>query len=466
MKQRQPPVDPGDRITIDIDNQSHTGDGVGKVNGFTVFVPSALPGERVRVQVQKVKKTYAHARVEEWEETSPDRVDPFCPIFEQCGGCQLQHLAYPAQLRMKERQVADSFSRIAGMEGVKVLPVMGMEQPWHYRNKAQVPFSGRRGETVAGFYAAGTHEIVPYESCFIQQETNDQTIQAVIDIVRELDIPPYEERLHRGLLRHVMVRTGKRTKEVMVVLVTNGPRLPRKRELLTRLEKRVPGLASVVQNIHPRRSNTVLGKENRVLWGKGWIEDAIGPVRFRISPHSFFQVNPDQTVVLYEEVRRRAALTGGETVVDAYCGIGTIGLYLARDAGRVLGVESVEQAVEDARLNAELNGIIHASFEVGAAEEIMPRWADEGIRPDVIVVDPPRKGCAPELLEAAVRMEPERLIYVSCNPATLARDAAILADQGYVTNEVQPVDLFPHTHHVECVAAFTREEGSSIPDGS
>lgn len=454
MRHRTLPIRQGDWITVDIDNQSHTGDGVGKVEGFTVFVPSALPGERVLARVQRVKKTYAHAQVVKWERTSSDRVDPTCPIFAACGGCQLQHLAYPAQLEMKKRQVEASFSRIAGLEEVQVLPVIGMETPWHYRNKAQIPFGQQQGKMVAGFYAAGTHEIVPFDHCFIQQQANDQAIQAVIEIVRKLGISPYVEGRHRGLLRHVMVRTGKQTQEVMVVLVTNGTRLPRKRELLTLLEARIPGLTSVVQNFHSRRSNTVLGSENRVLWGRGWIEDAIGPVRFRISPHSFFQVNPEQTVVLYEEVRRRAALTGSETVVDAYCGIGTIGLYLAQDAKRVLGVESVEQAVLDARRNAERNGIRHATFEWGAAEEVLPRWAEEGIRPDVIVVDPPRKGCAPPLLDAVVRMKPARLIYVSCNPSTLARDAALLAEKGYVTHEVQPVDLFPQTHHIECVAAF------------
>jgi 23S rRNA (uracil1939-C5)-methyltransferase len=454
MKHRTLPIRQGDWITVDIDNQSHTGDGVGKVDGFTVFVPSALPGERVLARVQRVKKTYAHAQVVKWERTSSDRVDPTCPIFAACGGCQLQHLAYPAQLEMKKRQVEASFSRIAGLEEVQVLSVIGMETPWHYRNKAQIPFGQQQGKMVAGFYAAGTHEIVPFDHCFIQQEANDQAIQAVIEIVRKLGISPYDEGRHRGLLRHVMVRTGKQTQEVMVVLVTSGTRLPRKRELLTLLEARIPGLASVVQNIHSRRSNTVLGSENRVLWGRGWIEEAIGPVRFRISPHSFFQVNPEQIVVLYEEVRRRAALTGSETVVDAYCGIGTIGLYLAQDAKRVLGVESVEQAVLDARRNAERNGIRHATFEWGAAEEVLPRWAEEGIRPDVIVVDPPRKGCAPPLLDAVVRMKPARLIYVSCNPSTLARDAALLAEKGYVTHEVQPVDLFPQTHHIECVAAF------------
>ncbi|PTM56486.1 23S rRNA (uracil(1939)-C(5))-methyltransferase RlmD [Desmospora activa] len=458
MSKSNPPVKPGDQLTIEIDNQSHTGDGVGKVDGFTIFVPSSLPGERVKVKVTKVKKTYAHAQVEEWETTSPDRVEPPCPVFERCGGCQLQHLAYPAQLEMKRCQVVDSFARIGGLEEVRVLPVRGMEQPWHYRNKAQVPFAKRRGETVAGFYASASHAIVPFSHCMIQQDANDRTIQIVKEAVVELGIPPYEEKIHHGLLRHVMVRTGKQTGDVMVVLVTNGHRLPRKEELIARLKESVPGLASVVQNIHMRRSNRVLGQENRVLWGQGWIEDAIGHVRFRISPHSFFQVNPEQTVVLYEEVRRRAALRGDETVVDAYCGIGTIALYLARDVAQVYGVESVAEAVEDARINAELNGIKHATFETGAAEEVMPRWVKEGINPDVIVVDPPRKGCAPELLDAAMQMGPQRLIYVSCNPATLARDAAILAEKGYFTDEVQPVDLFPHTHHVECVAVFTPKD--------
>ncbi|MFC4077634.1 23S rRNA (uracil(1939)-C(5))-methyltransferase RlmD [Salinithrix halophila] len=455
MAKPKPPVQPGDSFELTVTGLSHTGDGVGKTEGgFAVFIPLALPGEKVRVKVTKVKKTYAHAGLEEVLKASPDRVEAHCPVFEACGGCQLQHLAYPAQLDRKRRQVEDAFKRLGGLDHVRVLPVLGMEEPWYYRNKAQVPFGRGREGTVAGFYAAGSHQIVEFDQCMIQQLPNDRTIQRVKKLAIELDIPPYDEKSHRGVLRHVLVRTGTNTGEVMVVLVTNGAYLPSHKRLVTRLREEIPGLTSIVQNIHTKRSNVVLGQENRVLWGKPVIVDTIGDIRFVISPHSFFQVNPVQTKILYDQVKKAAALTGKETVIDAYCGIGTIGLYLARDAAQVLGVESIPQAVEDARVNAEANGIEHASFEAGKAEEIMPRWAEKGIRPEVIVVDPPRKGCDPEFLIACTNMSPDRLVYVSCNPATLARDAAFLVERGYRTEEVQPVDMFPHTNHVECVTVF------------
>ncbi|PTX60783.1 23S rRNA m(5)U-1939 methyltransferase [Melghirimyces profundicolus] len=461
MPKLKPPVEPGERIQVEITGQSHTGDGVGKVEGFTVFIPLAIAGERVEARVTRVKKTYAHARLEKVLKASPNRVDAPCPVFERCGGCQVQHIAYPVQLEAKRKQVADAFARIGGLENVEVLPVLGMKEPWNYRNKAQVPFGGSRGRVRAGFYAAGSHQIVEFEHCMVQQPENDRAIQRVKERVKELGIPPYDERKHRGVLRHVMVRTGVHTGDVMVVLVTNGPKLPGRQRLVEGLREDIPGLVSLVQNIQPKRTNVVLGPENRILWGEPVIHDTIGPVRFVISPHSFFQVNPAQTEILYEQVKKHAELSGRETVIDAYCGIGTIALCLAEDAARVFGVESIPQAVEDARHNAALNGIDHASFEAGTAEEVMPRWAEEGIRPDVIVVDPPRKGCAPEFLDAAVKMNPDRLVYVSCNPATLARDAAYLKERGYVNHEVQPVDMFPQTGHVECVTVFRKrkEEG-------
>jgi 23S rRNA (uracil1939-C5)-methyltransferase len=454
MSQQKPPVVPGQVIQLKIEGQSHTGDGIGRVNGFAVFVPQAVAGERVEAKVTKVKKTYAHARLQKVIEESPDRAQAPCEVYEACGGCQLQHLSYPAQLRMKRQQVIDSFQRIGGLSDVEVLPVIGMKEPWAYRNKAQVPFGWQKGQVVGGFYAPQSHRIVDIDMCLIQHPDNDRVVSVVKKMARELGIPPYQEKSHRGCLRHVMARIGVHTGELMVVLVTNGRDIPHRKALVEQLRQAFPNLRSVIQNIHTRRTNVILGKENRVLWGQPVIHDYIGPVKFAISPHSFFQVNPVQTEVLYEQVRRYAALTGKETIVDAYCGIGTIGLYLAGHAAKIYGVESVPEAVEDARHNAEMNGIDHTVFETGAAEEVMPRWLKEGIRPDVIIVDPPRKGCAPELLDAAVEMGPRRLVYVSCNPSTLARDAKYLAEKGYITHEVQPVDMFPHTSHVECVTAF------------
>ncbi|SFS30452.1 23S rRNA (uracil(1939)-C(5))-methyltransferase RlmD [Marininema halotolerans] len=454
-----PPVKSGESIELMITGLSHTGDGVGKTEeGFTVFIPLALPGERVRVKIAQVKKTYAHARLEEIIASSDERVDAPCPVFETCGGCQIQHLTYAAQLTMKQQQVIDAFRRIGGLEHTKVLPPIGMDNPWNYRNKAQVPFGQRNGKTVAGFYAAGSHQIVEFSHCMIQQPENDRTIQWVKNRVKELQIPSYNEKNHRGILRHVMVRTGIHTNDVMVVLVTNGEHLPRKKELLSSLIEKIPGLTSVVQNINKRRSNVVLGNENRLLWGDPVIHDYIGDVRFAISPHSFFQVNPLQTERLYREVKNFASLSGKETVLDVYCGTGTIGLYLAKDAKRVLGIESIAQAVDNARENAMANDIHHASFTCGKAEEVLPRWEQEGIRAQVIVVDPPRKGCEERLLDACVEMNPERIVYVSCNPATLARDASRLEERGFQMRGVQPVDMFPHTNHIECVTVFDRME--------
>ncbi|MFO7289384.1 23S rRNA (uracil1939-C5)-methyltransferase [Planifilum fulgidum] len=446
------PVQTGQKVELTITGYSHSGEGVGKYEGFTLFVPFAVLGERVLAQVEAVKKNHGRARMVEVIRPSPERSAPPCGVFGKCGGCQLQHVSYAEQLRMKERQVRDSFFRIGRMEEVMIHPVIGMDHPWGYRNKAQVPFGMEGGKVVAGFYAPKSHRIVDTDACLIQHPLNDRVIRKVKQLARRLNTPIYDERNHCGILRHVMVRTGFHTGECMVVLVTNGENLPRRQQWVEELRREIPGLKSVVQNVNPRRTNVILGPENRLLWGRKVIYDRIGDVVFAISPNSFFQVNPVQTKVLYDQVAKYAALTGVETVIDAYCGIGTIALYLARRAKRVYGVDVVGAAIRDAKQNAALNGMGHVTFEEGAAEEVMPRWHREGIRPDVIVLDPPRKGCDPALLETAASMKPGRIVYVSCNPATLARDAKYLSELGYRVREVQPVDMFPQTGHVECCA--------------
>lgn len=446
------PVQTGQKVELTITGYSHSGEGVGKYEGFTLFVPFAVLGERVLAQVEAVKKNHGRARMVEVIRPSPERSAPPCGVFGKCGGCQLQHVSYAEQLRMKERQVRDSFFRIGRMEEVMIHPVIGMDHPWGYRNKAQVPFGMEGGKVVAGFYAPKSHRIVDTDACLIQHPLNDRVIRKVKQLARRLNTPIYDERNHCGILRHVMVRTGFHTGECMVVLVTNGENLPRRQQWVEELRREIPGLKSVVQNVNPRRTNVILGPENRLLWGRKVIYDRIGDVVFAISPNSFFQVNPVQTKVLYDQVAKYAALTGVETVIDAYCGIGTIALYLARRAKRVYGVDVVGAAIRDAKQNAALNGMGHVTFEEGAAEEVMPRWHREGIRPDVIVLDPPRKGCDPALLETAASMKPGRIVYVSCNPATLARDAKYLSELGYRVQEVQPVDMFPQTGHVECCA--------------
>jgi len=450
----KPPVELGQEVELAITGMGHDGAGVGKVEGFTVFVPMAVPGETIKARIETVKKTYARGKLMAIRTPHADRAEAPCPVYETCGGCQSQHLGYEAQLRHKRQTVIDHFHRLGGLEYVRIHPVLGMEEPWHYRNKAQVPFGVKNGRVVAGFYAPGSHEIVDMDQCLIQHPSNDRAVRAVKEWAQNFRIPIYDEKKHKGLLRHVVVRTGFQTGEVMVVLVTNGDSLPNKKALIDRLIQSVPGLKSVRQNINKRRTNVILGPQNRLLWGEETITDRIGPIRFAISPHSFYQVNPVQTRVLYDQVKKMAELTGQETVIDAYCGIGTISLYLARDAKKVYGVEIVPEAIRDAKTNARLNGITNAYFKTGAAEEVMPRWLEEGIRPDVVVLDPPRKGCDPVLLDAAAGMAPKRIIYVSCNSATLARDAKRLVEKGYHPIEVQPVDMFPQTGHVECVALF------------
>ncbi|CAG5091198.1 RNA methyltransferase [Thermobacillus xylanilyticus] len=483
------PVRKNDEVTLDIIGLTQDGEGVGRADGFTLFVQGALPGERVRAKVLKVKKQYGYAKMLELLQASPDRVEAPCPIYRQCGGCQLQHMDYAAQLAWKRQHVIDSLTRIGKLrvadaagaaeaagdaggaggvvaDGVVVHPTIGMDEPWRYRNKAQVPIGmaqadmadGAAGSLIGGFYARGSHRIIDMDACVIQHERNDESVRVVKRIGTRLGIRAYDETTGRGLLRHVVVRTGFVTGETMVCLVTNGTRIPRVDELVEGIRRALPDVRSIVQNVNTRNTNVIFGDETRVLWGSDVIYDELDGLRFAISARSFYQVNPAQTVALYRKAVEYAGLTGRETVIDAYCGIGTISLFLARRAGKVYGVESVPEAVEDARRNAALNGIANASFEVGLAEEVIPRWREAGIAADVIVVDPPRKGCDAKLLDTIVRMRPKRVVYVSCNPATLARDLAVLEAGGFRTMEVQPVDMFPHTGHVESVVLLVRKE--------
>jgi 23S rRNA (uracil1939-C5)-methyltransferase len=450
------PLRPGQVITVPIHGLGHSGEGVGRYEGLTVFVPGGAPGDTLAAKVVEVKKNYARAALVEVVTPSPDRVAPICPVVAECGGCQLQHIAYPAQLALKRQQVVDALERLGKLEGVTVHPTAGMAEPWGYRNKAQFPVGARSGRVVAGFFAPGTHRIVDIERCDIQHPLGNQIMTAVKELAQRFGVPIYDERTHKGVLRHVLARVGRGTGEAMAVLVTNGPEFPAAQKIAKALMEQVPAVVSVVQNINPEQTNVVLGRKSKVLAGKEHIIDYIGDLEFAISPVSFFQVNPAQTEVLYGKALEYAQLTGSERVLDIYCGIGTISLFLARKAREVIGVEVVPPAIEDARANAERNGIGNARFICGDAAEEMPRLAAEGTPADVIVVDPPRKGCDEPVLQAMADMGPERIVYVSCNPASLARDLAILQGLGYRTVEVQPVDMFPHTSHVECVSRLER----------
>ncbi|MBP1966421.1 23S rRNA (uracil(1939)-C(5))-methyltransferase RlmD [Paenibacillus aceris] len=459
------PVQIGEQYEAEIIGISHDGEGVGRVNGFTLFVAGALPGERALVRVEHVKKQYGYARLLRLVEESAERVMPDCGIYEECGGCQLQHLSYEAQLRVKRQQVVDNLQRIGKLavrsetsEGIIVHPTLGMSDPWRYRNKAQVPFGEERGGLIGGFYAQGSHRIIDMEECLIQHEANDEVVARVKEIGARLGIRAYDEERNAGLLRHVVVKVGFRTGEIMVVLVTNGSTIPRADEWVAGIREALPAVKSICHNINVKQTNVIFGDETRVLWGSEVIYDYIGDVKFAISARSFFQVNPVQTEVLYGKALEYAGLTGDEVVVDAYCGIGTISLFLAQRAGQVYGVEIVEEAIADARKNAELNGMTNVHFEAGPAEVVLPEWTRQGIRPDVIVVDPPRKGCDAALLATILELQPRRVVYVSCSASTLARDLRVLVDGGYGVAEVTPVDMFPHTVHVECTVLLKWEE--------
>lgn len=446
------PVQKNDYIEVVFEDLTHDGAGVAKVDGYPLFVKNALPGERAKIKVIKVNKGYGFGRLEETLEQSPYRVDAPCPIYKECGGCQLQHLSYEGQLLAKEKQVRDVLTRIGKLENVKVHPVLGMSEPWRYRNKAQVPVGEREGGLIAGFYQQRSHEIIDMEACMIQQEKNDEVVQAVKRICTKYGVTAYNEERHKGSLRHIMARHGQVTKEVMVVLVTRTQELPNKEKIVKEIVESVEGVKSIIQNVNSKKTNVILGDETRVLWGEEVIYDLIGNVKFAISSRSFYQVNPEQTKVLYDQALTYAELSGQETVIDAYCGIGTISLFLAQKAQKVYGVEIVPEAIADANRNADLNGIDNVEFAVGEAEVVIPNWYKEGIEADVLVVDPPRKGCDDALLQTIIEMKPKKVVYVSCNPATLARDLRVLEDGGYRTVEVQPVDMFPHTTHCEAVA--------------
>ncbi|MCL2812454.1 MAG: 23S rRNA (uracil(1939)-C(5))-methyltransferase RlmD [Clostridia bacterium] len=428
--------------------------------GLVVFVPGALPGERIRARIVKVEKRHAFARLEGIDRPSPHRVEPPCPVYRRCGGCVAQHMSYPQSLEFKRLQVQDCLRRIGGaaFADVDVLPVLGLDEPWFYRNKGSFPVAGRLGAPRIGFYAPRSHEVIDAPmGCMIQHPAANRLVAAVRAWMVAHHIAPYNEAAHTGTLRHIVVRTT-RAGQGMVILVSREPSLPAAEQLVEALQASEPGLASVMLCHNPARTNVILDGTLRVLWGADVLEETLCGLRFRLSPFSFFQVNPAQTEVLYEQVLAFANLTGSETVVDAYCGAGTISLLLAQKAGRVIGIESVPQAVADARANAVRNGISNAEFVLDQAERALPDLVARGLAPQVVVVDPPRKGCDPALLAAIAKAAPRRAVYVSCNPATLARDVSVLNNAGYCAIRVQPVDMFCWAGDVETVMLLERFE--------
>ena len=489
---------------VTIEDMNEDGAGVGKVDGYIWFVKDAVIGDVVRAKAMKMKKSYGFARLMEVLEPSASRVIPSCPVARQCGGCQLQAMSYEEQLKFKERKVMNNLIRIGKFDEdeIHMLPIMGMEQPWRYRNKAQFPFGkDKDGNVIAGFYAGRTHAIVEAEDCLLGVEENREILDIVKQFMREMKIEPYDEISHKGLVRHVLIRKGFKTGEIMVCLVINGKKLPGKERLVEMLtggdgkdgkgqgvseqgtkglevkeqdtseneakgyisdrhvnRYGIKGMASISYSVNQERTNVIMGKEIVNLYGPGFITDYIGNVKYQISPLSFYQVNPVQTERLYGTALEYAGLTGNETVWDLYCGIGTISLFLAQKAKKVYGVEIVPQAIEDARRNAEINGIDNAEFFVGKAEEVLPEQFEKNhVHADVIVVDPPRKGCDAVCLDTILKMRPERVVYVSCDSATLARDLRYLADGGYVVERGRCCDMFPGTVHVETIVELSRK---------
>ena len=451
------PVEKNEDYIMDIDNMGYEGEGVGKIDNFTVFVAGAIVGEKVKIKIVKVSKNFAFGKLLEIIESSMSRVEPVCSIYKNCGGCNLQHIDYDGQLDFKTNRVVQVINRIGKLEDVIVHPTIGMENPYNYRNKVQLPASNKSGQVNIGFYAARSHDIINMETCHIQDTASDIVVKLTRQWMKDYNVQSYNEENHQGIIRHIMIRKGFKTGEVMVVVVTNGKKLPHKEEFIATMTKKIQGLVSVVQNINSEKTNVILGASCVTLWGKDTITDYIGEFKFEVSPLSFFQVNSIQTEVLYNKALEYANLSGGEVVLDAYCGTGTISLFLSHTAKKVYGVEMVPEAIENAKVNAKENKIDNTEFIVGEAERVIPKLLHQGVRADVVVVDPPRKGCDKILLEAIASMEPKTIVYVSCDPGTLARDLGILDELGYKTLEIQPVDMFPQTAHVECVARIEKK---------
>ena len=472
----------GDIFEVEITDIGNDGEGIGKIDGYTLFIKDAVIGDVVKAKVMKAKKNYAYAHLEEVVKPSEHRVEPRCPIARQCGGCQIQSMSYDRQLEYKQNKVRNNIVRLGGFDAGFVdsvmNPIMGMENPWEYRNKAQFPVGmDKNGEIVTGFYAGRSHNIIPTTSCCIGTRENEEIIEIIKLHMKENGVSPYDEVTGKGLVRHILIRKGFTSGEIMVCLVINysggkkgsgNAEYIRNQEALADKLWNIKGMSSFSVSINTEKTNVIMGLEIYTVRGKDTISDTLCGLEFEISPLSFYQVNPVQTKRLYEQAIEYAGLTGNETVWDLYCGIGTITLSMAKAAGRVYGIEVIPEAVEDAKRNAKRNGITNAEFYCGKAEEVLPEFYDkkrnvagstsEGseLRPDVIVVDPPRKGCDSVCLDTMLKMQPDRIVYVSCDSATLARDLRILADGGYNIAAIRPCDMFPWTVHVETVCLLSK----------
>jgi 23S rRNA (uracil1939-C5)-methyltransferase len=450
------PVKKNQELEVEILDLSHEGNGIAKVDGYLLFIENTLPGEQAIVKVLKVGNKFGFAKVMKFLKTSPDRQELPNEYLLRTGIAPLSHLKYEKQLEFKQQQVANVLTKVAKMPQVEVLPTIGMDQPFGYRNKAQIPVQKIDGELTTGFYRKNSHKLVPIEDFYIQDPKIDQAIIKVRDILQRFSVKAYNEEAHEGFLRHIVVRRGHHSGEMMVVLVTRKEKFFKGQEIAAVIHEEIPEVVSVIQNINEEKTNVILGNVEKVIYGKSTIDDQLFDKTFQISAKSFYQVNTAQTEVLYQKAFELADLKPTDIVVDAYAGIGTIGITLASRVQEVLGMEVVAEAVEDAKANAKRNGVENAHYFVGKAEKIMPQWLREGIQPTVVFVDPPRKGLDASFIETTAAVKPERIVYISCNPATLARDLALFAEEGYEAKQVQPVDLFPQTTHVESVVLLQR----------
>lgn len=450
----------GQEFPLTIKRLGINGEGVGYFKRQVVFVPGALPNEEVLVTVTEVKEKFAEAKIKKIRKKSKHRVAPPCPIYDQCGGCQLQHLDYKAQLKEKQDIVRQAFERHTRLKGdqLPLKETIGMDDPWKYRNKSQLQVGKKKEQVIAGLYGINSHQLIDISECMVQHPSTNKVTQTVKQIVRDLNISIYDERKRKGTIRTIVTRVGFQTGDVQLVLITATKELPRKDLLMGEIKRRLPEVKSVLQNVNGRKTSLIFGDETIHLHGEEVIQEALGDLQFELSARAFFQLNPIQTVKLYDEVKEAAQLTGTEKIVDAYCGVGTIGLWLAPYVKELRGMDVISESIEDANRNAKKHGFEHAYYEVGKAENVLPKWLKQGWQPDIFVVDPPRTGCDNKLLEAIKTVKPKRLVYVSCNPSTLAKDVDYLLKAGFKLKNLQPVDMFPHTSHVECVVLMSRVE--------
>ncbi|WP_078429201.1 23S rRNA (uracil(1939)-C(5))-methyltransferase RlmD [Alkalihalobacterium alkalinitrilicum] len=450
-------LEKGQQFPLTIKRLGINGEGVGFFKRKIVFVPGALPGEVVVAEVTKVNPKFAEAKVKKIRKPSPDRVNPPCPVYDKCGGCQLQHLSYEGQLREKKDIVRQAFERHTRLDPNK-LPLqdtIGMEDPWNYRNKSQLQVGKQKEKVLAGLYGMNSHELIDISECMIQHPMTNTVTQQVKSILEDLNIPIYNEKKHKGIIRTIVTRVAFATGQIQLVLITTQQDIPKKDLLIDEIKRRLPEVTSILQNVNGKKTSLIFGEETIHLAGEEVIQETLGDVSFELSARAFFQLNPLQTVKLYDEVKKAAQLTGSEKVVDAYCGVGTIGMWVAKDAGEVRGMDIIAEAIDDANANAKKHDINNAHYVVGKAEKWLPKWVKEGWKPDVVIVDPPRTGCDDALLRTIIEVKPKKMVYVSCNPSTLAKDVNQLMRAGFKLKLVQPVDMFPHTSHIENVALLS-----------